>query len=137
MHNNEWVLDPILERDSLFIANLNICQLRLMNNKLYPWVILVPRIAEIVEITDLHGTTYLEVMKETQMAARIIQQLSSPTKLNIASIGNIVKQLHIHVIARFKDDSLFPKVVWGNEFTPYDVATIEAIILSWLNALKE
>jgi len=122
---NKFVLDPKLEKDSTFIANLELSELRLINNSDYTWLILVPRINNLVEITDLETEKYNKLCSEIRTIAEVIQKLFKPDKLNIATIGNIVKQLHVHIVARYKDDKTFPKPVWGNEFTPYSKEELE------------
>lgn len=113
-------LNEILERDSHFITNLELCQIRLIDNSNYPWFILVPMKNNINEITDLTDHDFELFNYEVRKIAQFLQKEFSPDKLNIATIGNIVSQLHMHVIARFKDDKLFPKTVWGHEFVRYE-----------------
>lgn len=115
----KFELNSTLEKDSILITELTLCQARLINNSDYPWVILVPQLANITEITDLSAAEYNTLNQEIRKVAKIMQSEFSPDKLNIAMIGNMVPQLHVHIIARFKNDKLFPKPVWGCEFTPY------------------
>ena len=128
----DFALDSILERDSIFIKNIGLCQLRLMNNSDFPWIILIPNVNNIIEITDLSEDQYSRLNAEILQAAKVMKDLFTPHKLNIANIGNIVSQLHVHVIARYKHDKLFPKPVWGNAYNQY--AQDEAIEL--VNKLK-
>jgi diadenosine tetraphosphate (Ap4A) HIT family hydrolase len=117
---SEFILDKKLENDSFFVSNLKLSQLRLVDNSNYPWIILIPRINNIIEITDLNDASYNQLGQEIKFTATIIQKLFTPHKLNISSIGNIVKQLHIHLVARYESDKLFPKPVWGDDFVHYD-----------------
>lgn len=113
-------LNEILERDSHYITNLKLCQVRIIDNSNYPWFILIPMKNNITEITDLNDSDYELFNYEVRKIAKFLQKEFAPDKLNIATIGNIVSQLHMHVIARFKDDKLFPKPVWGHEFVRYE-----------------
>ena len=112
-------LNPTLEKDSIFIKNLELCQLRLINNSDFPWLILVPMQNNLVEITDLADSDYNQLNKEIKNTAKNFKDITKADKLNIATIGNVVPQLHIHIIARYKTDKLFPKPVWGYHFIPY------------------
>jgi diadenosine tetraphosphate (Ap4A) HIT family hydrolase len=106
-------LDPKLKSDTHFVADLKISRLLLMNDVNYPWLILVPQKENAVELTDLTFDEQTEVLHEINLVAKILQQHFSCDKINIAALGNITRQLHIHVIARFKNDVAFPKPVWG------------------------
>jgi diadenosine tetraphosphate (Ap4A) HIT family hydrolase len=129
-------LDKVLSRDSHYLTELKLCQVRLMDNCNYPWVILVPMKNDIVEITDFSKTDYDLLNNEVQNVAKIIQALFKPDKLNIATIGNIVSQFHMHIIARFRTDELFPKTVWGSEFVHYDPDTLKTNIDNLCRALE-
>ena len=122
-----FTLDPILKRDSHYLTELKLCQIRLMDNSNYPWLILVPMKNNIIEITDFEQTDYDLFNWEIRKVAKILQNEFKPDKLNIAAIGNVVPQMHVHIIARFKNDTLFPKTVWGSQFLPYDEESLKAI----------
>lgn len=132
----DFKIDDKLENDSFHIVNLELCQVRLINNSDYIWLILVPQQNNIVEITDLPPPKYNLFCSEIHLVSQIMQKLFKPDKLNIATIGNIVRQLHVHIIARFKNDKLFPKPVWGCEFTPYDPAVLSYKISIISDAIK-
>jgi diadenosine tetraphosphate (Ap4A) HIT family hydrolase len=114
-------LNQTLKNDSIFIIELQLCQVRLIDNADFPWLILIPQSSNLVEITDLSDAEYDLLNAEIKLIARTLQNELNPDKLNIATIGNIVSQLHFHIIARYKSDHLFPKPVWGCEFTPYSL----------------
>ena len=118
--NLDFRIDEKLENDSLFVTSLELCQVRLINNSDYTWMILVPQKNDLIEITDLLPSDYNLLGSEVRLVSQAMQKLFKPDKLNIAMIGNIVRQLHVHIIARFENDKLFPKPVWGCEFTRYD-----------------
>ena len=121
-------LSSILEQDSIFITKFELCQLRLMNNSDFPWVILVPEKKDIVEIMDLKANEFNKLNPEILQVAKIIKSVFNPDKLNIATLGNIVPQMHIHIVARFKNDKLFPKPVWGHEFNRYSLDKSQEVV---------
>lgn len=106
-------LDKRLQSDSVHIATLGICDLRLSTDSRYPWLILVPQIANVSELIDLAHEQQLAVLAASNQTSKLLQQCFSPHKLNVACIGNIVKQLHIHHVARFEYDEAWPQPIWG------------------------
>ncbi len=112
------MIDFLLAKDfskKHIIADLPLCKLMLDDNANYPWFILIPRIANIVEITDLKPSQRKQMWFEIEEITQAVQNLFNPDKMNIATIGNITPQLHIHIIARFKTDFAWPKPVWGEQ----------------------
>lgn len=112
-------LNQKLQEDTFFVCDLKVSKLLLMNNANYPWFILVPRKNDLVELTDLNFDEQTEVLREINLVAEILQKKFKPYKLNIAVLGNVVRQLHIHVIARFENDNVFPKPVFGDKAIAY------------------
>ena len=112
-------LDHRLARDAREITNLPLCNLRLMDNKKFPWVVLVPRVADAVEWIDLSREEQHQLSDEIAVVSHILQALVTPQKLNVATLGNQVSQLHIHVIARYKGDPAWPNPVWGGPSEAY------------------
>ncbi|RUM53085.1 MAG: HIT family protein [Marinomonas sp.] len=106
-------LDAVLQKDSVLIGDLKLCQVRLINNRNAPWVILVPKIAYVEEIHQLDHSDRIQLMAESCLMAETMQDLFSPDKLNVAAIGNKVRQLHLHHVARFEADECWPEPVWG------------------------
>jgi len=106
-------LHPQLEKDCLFVDDLKLCRLLLMNDQTYPWCILVPRRPDLKEIHELDETDRQQFMRESCQLAEIMSELFSADKMNVAALGNIVPQLHIHHIARKTDDAAWPGPVWG------------------------
>ena len=115
-----FILDKTLQEDSFFVCDLAISKLLLMNNSNYPWLILVPRKNNLVELTDLNFEEQTQVLREINLVTKILQKKFKPHKLNIAALGNVVRQLHIHVIARFENDNVFPKPVFGDKVKKYE-----------------
>lgn len=108
-----WQLHPQLARDTHPVARLVLSDLLLMDDARYPWLILVPRVENAVEWVDLDRAQQAELTREIDRACRLLQAVSGPHKLNIATLGNMVPQLHVHVVARFTHDAAWPRPVWG------------------------
>lgn len=108
-----YALDPQLAADSHPLATLELCELRLMDDANYPWLVLVPRLAAARELLDLAPAQRRQLTDEIDLAGRLLRSVVRPFKLNIAALGNLVPQLHVHVIARFQDDPAWPAPVWG------------------------
>lgn len=125
-------LHPQLALDSFFIGDLPHCRLLLMNNANFPWLILVPRGENLREVFDLPPAMYAGVMEEVKTLAATFAAHTKAHKINIATLGNMVPQLHIHVIARFEHDAAWPKPVWSNTTTArvYEKAEAEKLIHS-------
>ena len=108
-----WTLDPLLERDTIAIGDLPLCRALLINDANYPWLLLVPRRHEAVEISDLEYVEQAQLMTEVSHASRMLKAMTGCDKINVAALGNVVSQLHVHIIARFRNDPAWPKPVWG------------------------
>ncbi|RDV27556.1 HIT domain-containing protein [Alteromonas aestuariivivens] len=106
-------LDKRLAADCLEVGDLPLCRVLLMNDSQFPWLILVPRREGITEILELDAAEQQQLWAESNQVAQALTTLYQPDKLNIAAIGNVVSQLHVHHIARFQGDSLWPQPVWG------------------------
>jgi len=107
-----FVLAPRLEQDSYFLTSLSLSEVRLHKNAAFPWLILIPRRANMVEIIDLNDEDQNQLLKEIRLTSHILKNYYQPQKLNIANLGNIVSQLHIHIIARFETDKAWPQPIW-------------------------
>jgi diadenosine tetraphosphate (Ap4A) HIT family hydrolase len=109
----EFVLHPQLEKDTFLIGSLDLSDILLMNDSRYPWIILVPRIENAVDITNLSETERAVFVEEINFVADAIKKQYQPDRINIAMLGNVVPQLHCHIIARFETDFAWSKPVWG------------------------
>ena len=109
----DWHLHPQLCEDTHPVAIWPLCELRLMDDANHPWLILVPRVPGVVEIVDLDAERQGQLMGEIARASRLLQAAFKPHKINVAALGNLVPQLHVHVIARYPEDIAWPKPVWG------------------------
>ena len=111
---SDFLLDPRLAADSHFIADGPLSQIRLMDDARYPWLLLVPRVADIAEWIELDGNQQRLLLAEINQISRHLKQKPNVTKLNIGALGNIVRQLHVHLIGRFEGDAAWPGPVWGS-----------------------
>lgn len=113
-------LDPALDAATIPIGRLAFSRVLLMNDRRYPWLLLVPERPDIAEIIDLPEADRVTLLSEIAAASEALKALFHPDKLNVAAIGNRVRQLHVHVIARFVSDPAWPGTVWGvGEAEPY------------------
>jgi diadenosine tetraphosphate (Ap4A) HIT family hydrolase len=116
----KFVLDPRLEADTSELGELDLCKVLLMDDARFPWVVLVPKRADLVEIIDLGSADLVRLIEEIATASGVLEAATSPHKLNVAALGNVVRQLHVHIIARFENDAVWPAPVWGKgEREPY------------------
>lgn len=116
-----FALNSQIAADSIAVTDLRLSVVRLMNDARFPWVLLVPRIAGVEEISDLSQADRSLLMEESVTVSNALQSITNPTKMNIAAIGNMVRQLHVHVVARFEADEAWPGPIWGvGERRPYD-----------------
>lgn len=123
-------LDSRLAADSLSVAELPLSSLRLMRDSRYVWLMLVPRKPKLVEILDLTEEERAQLMREIALVGAALKAETRCDKLNVGALGNIVAQLHVHVIARFAGDAAWPGPVWGSGASvPYPVGEAEALAL--------
>ena len=129
-------LAPQIEAGSLPVADFELCTIRLNNDARWPWLLLMPRVAGAEELFDLTPSQQELAMREASLVGEKLQAMTSCTKINIAMIGNMVRQLHIHVIARVEGDANWPGPVWGyGDATPYEDAHAAALIAHLRNIL--
>jgi len=110
----DFLLDPRLAADSAFIADGPLSQVRLMDDTRYPWLVLVPRVTGVSEWLDLDGGQQRLLLAEINRAGQLIRARPGVQKLNIGALGNIVRQLHVHLVGRHEGDAAWPGPVWGN-----------------------
>jgi diadenosine tetraphosphate (Ap4A) HIT family hydrolase len=109
-----FALDPRLAADTRPVASLPLCELLLMDDARFPWLVLVPRRAGRVEIADLDEAEQAQLWREANQAAAALRAVAPCDKLNLGALGNIVRQLHVHVVARREGDAAWPGPVWGS-----------------------
>ncbi|MBX3723105.1 MAG: HIT family protein [Turneriella sp.] len=130
-------LHPQLLADSVPVAVLELCDIRLMDAAAVPWLLMIPRRTDLREIIDLDESAQLTLWREIALVSKMLRNEFHPTKLNVAALGNVVPQLHVHVIARFSNDAAWPKPAWGNlPMVPYTVEARDAMVLRLQTALK-
>ena len=112
--SNDFDLDARLETDSHFIADGPLSQLRLIDDTRFPWLVLVPRLSGASEWLDLDGDAQRLLLAELNLAGRMLRATGACDKINIGALGNIVRQLHVHVVARVTGDAAWPGPVWGH-----------------------
>ncbi len=115
-----FILHPKLESDSTYVCDLPLSQVRLSLNSTFPWILLIPKRADVREILDLDDEDQAQLMREIVQVSRAIQSIYQPDKINVGSLGNIVPQLHVHVVARYVGDKAWPSAAWkGDFYVPY------------------
>lgn len=117
MPSSEWSLHPQLAKDTTPVGDLALCRVLAIDDATYPWLVLVPRRTGVIEISDLAAGDAAHLIDEIAQASRVLKAVTQCDKLNVSAIGNVVPQLHVHIVARWTNDPLWPKPVWG-QVTP-------------------
>ena len=131
-------LHEALARDCAIVCDLPLCRLLLMNDSQYPWLILVPRRVGMRELCDLNAEDQLQYLQESNLCSVILQGEFGAEKLNVAALGNMVPQLHIHHIARFSSDAAWPKPVWGQfPAQAYSDENLHALVTQLQQAIQD
>ncbi len=121
-------LDPRLQQDTLVLGDFALCRLLLMNDSSYPWLILVPRREAVSEVFQLAADEQQQLWRETTLLAEMLKDAFVADKMNIATLGNVVSQLHMHVVVRHRDDAAWPAPVWGRQLAvPYSQEQLRAM----------
>jgi len=126
-------LHPQLANDCFELADLPLCKLLLCNDSAYPWFILVPKVNDITDIYQLDWQQQQQLLNESSLLSELLMQVFTGDKMNVAALGNVVEQLHVHHIVRYKTDVSWPKPIWGQQpLTPYtddELANVKAALL--------
>lgn len=131
---SDFVADPAFDAGSVVVGDLGLCQVRLQDDARFPWLILIPRVTGAVELEDLSAAQRVNVMEAVVQAGHLVRALGNQAgrpveKLNVAAIGNVTAQLHVHVVGRRRDDGLWPDPVWGRgPATRYDRQGLDAAV---------
>ena len=137
MISTDFILDPRLAADSVFIADGPLSQVRLMNDARFPWLVLVPRVPQVSEWLELDGAQQRLLLAEINQAGNLIRTEPGMEKLNIGALGNIVRQLHVHLVGRHAGDAAWPGPVWGSGAAQrYPRASLDARIAYWRQRLE-
>lgn len=125
----DWTLHPQLDKDTAPVGDLPLCRVLLIKDAHYPWLVLVPRRPDTVEIIDLDEVAQAQLMTEITRVSRALRDITRCDKLNVAALGNAVPQLHVHIIARRRTDAAWPRPIWGvMPPKPYDPSDMQALI---------
>lgn len=125
-----FVLDNRLQQDCEWVLDFRLCRVLLMQDNHYPWFILVPRRPHVKEIYQLSDDDLVRLMRESAYFGKGLMQLFNGDKMNVAALGNVVSQLHVHHVVRYRDDAAWPAPVWGKQPTrPYSKTQLEERIM--------
>ena len=125
MSKLSFELDSRLKNDTRHVQSLSLCDVLLMNDARFAWLVLVPRRAQLSEIADLSLDAQAMLWREVHIASQALQDVVACDKLNIGALGNIVRQLHVHVVARREGDAAWPGPVWGSgKAEPYEASAL-------------
>lgn len=129
---SDFQLDPRLAADSAFVADGPLSQVRLMDDTRFPWLVLVPRVPDASEWLELDGAQQRLLLAEINQAGQLVRAHAGVEKLNIGALGNIVRQLHVHLVGRHPQDAAWPGPVWGSGVAQrHAPALLEARLLHW------
>ena len=129
MPESAWSLHPQLAKDTIDIGDLPLSRVLVIKDANYPWLLLVPRREGAVEIIDLDEVAQAQLMTEITRVSRAVKEITKCDKLNVAALGNMVPQLHIHIIARLTGDVAWPRPVWGvAPPLPHDAQEVQQFI---------
>jgi len=115
-------------KSSHHLLDLKLCAVRLHDNSKFPWIMLIPKRKNINDITDLNSKDQMLLMKEIVFSSKVMKKLFKTTRLNVEKVGNIVPQLHIHIIARYKKDTSWPLSVWVVKGKNYSVKNLKEVL---------
>ncbi|CDZ42126.1 HIT family protein [Neorhizobium galegae] len=134
---SEFELDGRIARDSDLVTVLGLCQLRIQNDSRWPWLVMVPQRAGMTEIFELLPEEQALLSAEVNKVAAALKRVTGATKINVGALGNIVRQLHVHVIARFEGDPNWPGPIWGfGQAAPYDESQKQDFLNKLVEALS-
>ena len=135
--DTKFTLHELLQRDCIELLDFPLSKLLLMNDNQYPWFVLVPRVTDVMDIYQMEWAEQQQFLNESSLLSEVLMQLFNGDKMNVAALGNICPQLHIHHIVRFKDDKAWPKPIWG-EFAmqPYSEDELVSLKQKLMPALE-
>ncbi|WP_454252680.1 HIT domain-containing protein [Pseudomonas sp. Marseille-Q7302] len=131
-------IDSRLAGDTLEVASLTLCQVLLLNDQRYDWLVLVPRRESVTEVLDLSPPDQAQLWREVTLVAGVLREAKPDCKLNIGALGNIVRQLHLHILLRREGDPAWPGPVWGHSpREPYSEEAGQAAVARWRAQLEQ
>jgi diadenosine tetraphosphate (Ap4A) HIT family hydrolase len=129
-------IDSKLTQTSYPVVSLEVSDIRLVDDMRWPWLLVIPRVPHAVELIDVSPDIRSHIWREIDHVSRVLRDQLAPDKLNVAALGNQVKQLHIHVIGRYRDDPAWPNPVWGvAEAVPYEADALNTRLSALARAL--
>lgn len=133
---SQFQLHPLLARDGVLVGRLSLCRLLLHNERRYPWLVLVPERPGLRELDELDEADAAALWQDLRRVSQVVRTLFQPDKLNVAALGNVAPQLHVHVIVRYQEDDAWPRPVWGvHPALPYEVTALEERLICLRTAL--
>ncbi len=136
---NNFKLHELLQRDCIELIELPLSKLLLMNDSQYPWFVLVPKVDDVQDIYQLDWQDQQVFLNESSMLSEVLMQVFSGTKMNVAALGNVCPQLHVHHIVRFEEDICWPRPIWGafpmRAYSDLELERLKERILPALNAV--
>ncbi|MDG1125507.1 MAG: HIT family protein [Pseudomonadales bacterium] len=134
---NDFILHSKLAADTFEVLRLEVGQLLLMNDARYPWLILVPQVSDMRDLHNLSTKQYQAVTQEIAQVSEVLESVTQAHKMNVGALGNMVPQLHIHIIARQTNDAAWPAPVWGvGEAQPYSEDAAKTLIQKIASKLR-
>ena len=137
----KFTLHELLVRDCIELIDLPLSKLLLMNDSQYPWFVLVPRVSDVQDIYQMSWQQQQQFLNESSMLSEVLMQLFTGDKMNVAALGNVCPQLHIHHVVRFKEDIAWPKPIWGEHpmkaYSKDEVIAIKERVLPSLSAILD
>lgn len=134
---SDFKLHSQLAADTFKVLTLEVSQLLLMNDARYPWLILVPQVSNMRDLHNLPAKQYQAVTQEITQVSEVLESIAQAHKMNVGALGNMVPQLHIHIIARQIDDAAWPAPVWGvGEIQPYSQDAADTLIQQLVSKLS-
>lgn len=133
-----FILDSRLQADTLFVADLPLCRIMLMNDQRYDWLLAVPRIPDVTEWVQLSAVEQQQLLLESRLLSQLLIDQGRGDKLNVGALGNVVAQLHIHHLMRHPQDPAWPGPVWGHSpAQPYSDTAASAAVQAWQQRLRD
>ena len=134
---SDFILHSKLAADTFEVLSLKVSQLLLMNDARYPWLILVPEVSDMRDLHNLSAKQYHSVTQEIAQVSKVLESVTQAHKMNVGALGNMVPQLHIHIIARQTNDAAWPAPVWGvGEAQPYSQDAAKTLVLQIASKLS-
>ena len=138
MNPNQFSIDPYLKKTSHSLIGLKISELRLVDDARWPWLLVIPKVPLAVELIDVSPELRSQIWLEVDHVSEVMRDVFSPYKINMAALGNQVRQLHVHVIARFVDDEAWPNPIWGKGVAmPYEADFLDTRLATLRQAFSE